>query len=172
MLRGEVQKREPTLGMKSSLYFANYCADVRWFAQTVFPNAKEPNSVSGENLLRSPIAFSIPTDLSFPKLAASFGNMTTSRATVPKAAVDEDREPVLPKVEVGFSTDRCRVEYPALDPGPHKCHLKRKLCRFVTLAANCRHGSRALRRHIRKPAVFKFGFKESFHLRLWEGKRR
>jgi hypothetical protein len=159
--------------LENRLHPADYCTDVRRVAQTVLPNTKNPDSFSSEKPPRSLITLSITIDLCLPELRPGFGNVAASGAPVPKTSVDEDSNSLPLKVKVGFSTDRCRVKHPALDPGPDKCHLKGKLCRFVTLAANCRHGSRALRRHIRKPAVFKFGFQEAFHLRnLREGKRR
>jgi hypothetical protein len=150
--------------MKSGLHLTNYCADVRRIPQTVLPDAEGTDAYCGEKSPRPSVALPISTNLCLPKLSASLWNMATSGTAVPKAPIDEHCKPLSSEVEIRFSTDRWRAKHPALDPGPDKCHLKGKLRRLVTFAANCRHGSSALGRHIRKPAVFKFGFEESFHL--------
>jgi hypothetical protein len=149
---------------KNPLHLLDDCADCARIMQRVLPNAKNSYTLRRKNSFCFPISASVPLDFCLPKFSASSRDVTTSWATVPEAAINKDRNFLPLEIKVWFSTNSCLVKHPALDPNPYKCHFERKLCGFVALATNSRHGSGSLRRDFGKPAVFKFGFQKSFHL--------
>jgi len=150
--------------MKRPFYLSNNRADAGRIAQVVLPYPDDTDSSDFEEFVGLAVALAITADFCLPEISPRLRNMATLATAMPKTSVDKYHQLAATKIEIWFSTDRCRVEYPALDPSPNKCHLERNLCRSVVFAANCRHGSRTLPRNVAKPAVFKFGFKESFHL--------
>jgi hypothetical protein len=133
-----------------------YSRSFGWLLQAMFPYSENPNPLGTEKSLIFPVTLLVPTDFRFPKFRPGLRDMSTRGTAVPKTSIYKDRKSLFTEIKIWFSTDRCRVKHPALDPGPDKCHLKGNFGRPIIPAANRRHGSSALRRHVGKQAIFKF----------------
>jgi hypothetical protein len=66
----------------------------------------------------------IPCDLGGPECIISLGNMPTFRATVPEAAVYENRQFCSWKEEIGLAGEVCPLNRPTGQARPDQSHLK------------------------------------------------
>ena len=79
----------------------------------VLPNPNNANAVASQQTANGPIAFPVPADLHRPETRVLARGSETLRTAVPKTSVNENSDPALTKIEVGFSDNLGRMQGPA-----------------------------------------------------------
>src|SRR5262245_61077435 len=78
----------------------------------VLPEAKNPNALVLEGLSAGLVTALVAFDLGLPVGVISLGNVSTARAAVPEAAIDEEGQALLGKEEVGLAHEPFRLDLP------------------------------------------------------------
>jgi hypothetical protein len=85
----------------------------------VLPHSQDKRAIPPQFTGDFTVAFAIPADLRLPELASGAWDMSTLSAAMPKAPIDEDREPMFWEIEVWPAQDR-GMQCPASYTGAHQ----------------------------------------------------
>lgn len=131
--------------------------------QFVFPQSQDTNAGPLEFRSCSVVSKAIALNFGLPEAAVGSGYMATTRATVPKAAINKYRDMLSAKIEIWAPQNVFRRNLPAVNSGPYQSKSQFAFGGFIAAAFDRSHVTGTFCRDTNKPAARQLMAKDSLH---------